>query len=212
MVKYNELILCVHPLWNVIYDNNNTIEEIKKYLKTDAGRIQLKAQITTYINTIKNRLRKNPRAYTVIIFPNKIAANELKSMGNPKYTELYWEVLEKQFRKKIKELKNIEISNWHPNKKRDPFLDIKVRPTDFERNIKITAFGEQLRTNKASTKMNGCVTQWFNELKIELKNNHSKEISHTILENATLDSQQSFKDKIQKLNLIKNKKPTRHLF
>jgi|GEM_PF-3123589 len=59
MVKYNELILLVHPLWNLIYMNQNNIEDIKRFLKTENGRIQLKSQITTYTNTI-NRLKRNP--------------------------------------------------------------------------------------------------------------------------------------------------------
>ena len=207
--KYNELILLVHPLWNLIYLNDNNIEDIKRFLKTEKGRIQLKSQITTYTNTIKNRLKRNPRAYAIIVFPNKVAARELLSMGNPQYTELYWEVLETPFRKKIKELKNIEISNWHPNKEQDVFYFLNnVSSSEFEPNMKITAFGEQFK--KTNGKEKGCVTQWVHKLKAELKKNYSKKSNYRIIENATLDEKHLFKERIQKLNKAQNKKPSRH--
>jgi|GEM_PF-3451512 len=130
-------------------------------------------------------------------------------MGDSKYTELYWEVLEKPFRKKIKELKNIEISNWHPNKEQNVFYFLNnVSSSEFEKNMKITAFGEQFK--KTNGKEKGCVTQWVQKLRAELKDYYSKKPNYKIIKNATLDENHSFKERVKKLNRTQNKKPSRH--
>jgi len=220
MQKKNTLILLVHPLWNLFFENEklmyklknvNDTQEItpKDLLKEDYFRIELKNQVTTYTNTVKNLLRKNKNAHVIIFFPNieklqtgKEGLNRIVSYNRNFF---YWKLLEKSFNEKLKEIPNVEISDWYPLKKitkENLFKHIKIKPSELERNIKIISFGEQY-----DELFGNCVRKWTERIRETLQLDHSISSTKKILKNATLEPGERFSQKINKLQKVKPKRP-----
>ena len=219
MEKYNELILLVHPLWNEVFDNTNSKiyhpRKVKLILNTEEKRIAIKTQITTYLNTVLTRLNKNPNARAIIFFPKKeMLKNEdpIIEENGLKLLDIYNELVKEPFLKKIKPFNSIETTSWFCENY-EPFAKLKIKSTDFERNLKLTLLGEQYKEH--SDYAHGCVAKVLKRMDhifMQGPNRARKNVSIKVIKNATLGANESFKSKIQKINIERNKPLSKHLF